>query len=340
MKPEAPAATADLVGHGWALDLLARSIERGRPSHAYLITGLPHVGKFSVALAMAQQLLCAAVPACGHCRHCSLATRRVHPDLRVLELPPERRNIPLRDVHEFMQGIALRPLEATRKVYVVRGAEDLAEEGANALLKTLEEPPPAVTIILTAPDPAGLLPTVVSRCQRIALHPVPPSEIAAHLVGRYEIDDDRADAIARASGGRPGWAILAAQHPGLMDERQTHARQLLDLLGADRLQRLQAADSLADRWTAHQDEVRGVLEAWTDVWRDALFVQEGVDDRVRSSELLPELRHTVSQLSAAGVQHALAFTLETADSLERNAHPRLALEAYTLLLPRLVAGRG
>jgi DNA polymerase-3 subunit delta' len=108
----------------------------------------------------------------------------VHPDLRVLERPPDRRSIPLGDVHEFLRGIALRPLEAARKIFIVRGGDDLAEEGANALLKTLEEPPPAVTMIVTAPDAAAVLPTIVSRCQRIALHPVAVAEIADFLVRR------------------------------------------------------------------------------------------------------------------------------------------------------------
>jgi hypothetical protein len=78
-----------------------------------------------------------------------------------------------------------------------------------------------------------------------------------------------------------------------------------------------------------------VLDIWADVWRDALFVQESLGDRVRSRELLAELNEVALHLTPAAVRDALERTLDVADSLERNAHPRLALEAYTLLLPRL-----
>src|SRR5207302_5803541 len=101
-----------LLGHGWALDALAGALAAGRATHAYLITGPAQVGKFTTALAMAQVLLCETGGGCGQCRHCLLAERRAHPDLRILERPSERRIIPIKDVHEFTQGIALRPLEA------------------------------------------------------------------------------------------------------------------------------------------------------------------------------------------------------------------------------------
>jgi DNA polymerase-3 subunit delta' len=329
-----------LLGHGWALELLRRSLATGRLAHAFLLTGQPHVGKFTTALAMAGVLLCAEGRGCGECRHCRLVTRRSHPDMRVLELPSERRNIPIKDVHEFMQGMALRPLEAERKVYVIRDADDLAEDGANALLKTLEEPPASVTIILTAPDPGALLETIVSRCQLLKLRPAPPDEIAAYLTVAHGVDPARAETIARASGGRPGWAILAAEHPELMEGRRQRATELLTLLGASRLDRLQAADALAGRWSGHADEVREVLEVWTDVWRDVLVAQEGLADRLHAPDLHDEIARVARDLPPDAVRSALEATIHTADALERNANPRLALEGYTLLLPRASAVAG
>ena len=157
------------------IELLARSLQHQHAAHSYLLTGPAHVGKFTTALAMTQLLLCEFSRACGECRHCRHVARQLHPDLSVLEIPADKKSIPLQDVHDFMHGMALRPLEAERKVYIIRGAEDLADEGANALLKTLEEPPPAVTIILTAPDAHQLLPTIVSRCQLLALRSSPPT---------------------------------------------------------------------------------------------------------------------------------------------------------------------
>lgn len=326
-----------LIGHGWALDLARRMRAAERSAHSLLLTGHPHVGKFTTALAMAGVFLCAEGRGCGTCRNCRLVARRVHPDLRILELPPDRRTIPIKDVHELLQGVALRPLEAARKVYIVRDADDLAEEGSNALLKTLEEPPPSVTMILTAPEPGTLLETIVSRCQLVRLHAAPLDEIRAYLVSRYGLDEGRADTVARASAGRPGWAIMAAEQPELVDGRRQRALDLLALLDGTRLERLQAADTLAARWTGHVEEVQDVLEVWAEVWRDLLLVQEGLGDRVRAPDLAEQLGRAAALLAPEAVRDALQKTLEVAAALKGNANPRLALEGYTLLLPRLRA---
>ncbi|MBM2809276.1 MAG: polymerase delta prime subunit [Chloroflexi bacterium] len=323
-----------LVGHRWAIELIERSRAAGHGAHAYLLTGLPGIGKFTTAMEIAQTLLCASSSACGSCRHCRLAARSVHPDLHLIEVPSERKNIPIKDVHEFLQGIALTPVEAACKVYIIRGAEDLAEEGSNALLKTLEEPPGSVTLLLTAPVTTAVLPTIVSRCQVIALRPVAEAEIAEHLAVEHGIEVGRARAIARASEGRPGWAITAAEHPDVMDERHRRARDLLDLLNQGRLERIRYADGLAEAWGKHTDDVRDTLKAWTEAWRDVLLTQRGLADRVRLIDIWDAVQETALQLSREAVVDALAATLRTADSLDRNANPRLALESYALFLPR------
>jgi DNA polymerase III subunit delta' len=339
VRTEASATPNRIVGHGWVLDLLAKQLAEGRVPHAHLIVGTPSIGKFTTALAMAQLLLCEHRTGCGVCRQCGLAGRLAHPDLRVLEIPSDRKNIPVAEVHEFVHGIALRPLEAERKVYVVRGAEDLAEEGANALLKTIEEPPPAVTIILTAPEPAAVLPTIVSRCQVVRLRPAARGEICAYLEARFSLAPDRADVIARASKGRPGWAVLAAEDPALVDERETRARELLAMLRGTRLDRLERADALAERWGKDADEVRDALDAWMELWRDLLLSQHGAAERIAFVGLAADIAELASALQPETVRHALAATLALATALDRNAHARLALETYGLRLPH-VPGRG
>ena len=330
---EIDSAAKEVLGHQWAVDFVGRSCQAGRGVHAYLLVGPPHVGKFATALVLARSLLCGQFPACGVCRHCILAGRRIHPDLRVLEIPPEHKTIPLRDVHEFTEGIALRPLEAARKVYILRDADGLSDEGANALLKTIEEPPPAVVILLTAPSVASLPATIVSRCQVIALHSVPSERIEAHLMGVLGVPPDQAAAIARASRGRPGWAIRAARDRALLDERRHRATDLLRLVGASRLDRIAYADEMAEKWSSGAEEVRDVLEEWADIWRGIMLRQEGVAPAFSDGEPA-DVDAAARTLSDTAVRDALAMTLDTASALDRNANGRLALEAYTLLLPR------
>ncbi len=334
-----PDSLPRLVGHQWALDAIARQAVSQRRAHAYLVTGPPHVGKFTTGLEIARLFLCAETPACGDCRHCRLAARRAHPDLRILEIPADRKTIPIKDVHDFMQGIALKPLEAALKVYVIRGAEDLSEEGANALLKTIEEPPPGVTLVLTAPSASALLPTIVSRCQTINLRRVPQQDIAEHLIAVHQMEPEQARVLAAASQGLPGWAIIATDKQELLEERHDRARDLLRLLSADRLERIRYADDLGDEWSNHADDVRDVLETWTDVWRAALLAQGGLGSRAVAVTGREDLGAAASILEPEAVQSALASTLELSESLDRNAHPRLALEAYVLHLPRLPAAQ-
>ncbi|MSQ24473.1 MAG: DNA polymerase III subunit delta' [Chloroflexi bacterium] len=318
------------IGHEWVIDFIRRVLAEGRAHHAYLLTGPTHVGKLTTALAMAQVLLCEKQTGCGQCRHCQLVGRRIHPDLRILELPADRRTIPIRDVHEFTQGIALKPLEAERKVYIIDSADLLSEDGANALLKTIEEPPPAVTLLLTATDPARLLPTVVSRCHRLSLRRVPAEVIQEHLTANLAVDASQARTIAELSHGLPGWAILAQQQPEIQDEQRQRGRDLAELLQSSRLDRLKYADTLADRWSGHNEQVLDVLEIWIDAWRGLALSKAGLTGQWQNLDLT-----SGQSLDLADVRTALAATLDTLEALKANAHPRLALESLLLLWPRL-----
>jgi DNA polymerase-3 subunit delta' len=292
------------------------------------------VGKFTTARAIAAVALCERQNACGQCRQCRLLAHGAHPDLRTIEAPPDRRSIPIKDLHELLQGLALRPLEAARKVYILRGAEDLAEDGANALLKSLEEPPPRVTFLLTAPSADVLLPTITSRCQLIALHRVAIEEIARHLMGTHHLEEAEAWRIARASDGLPGWAITAVNHPEIIDARRERLDILLGALSAPNLERLRIADALADRWSAHSDEVRATLEDWAEYWRDAALVRVGLTERTRHADLALHVVETAASCDAATIRKTAASTWRLLDALNHNAHPRLAIETYTLGLPR------
>ncbi|MEO6349975.1 MAG: DNA polymerase III subunit delta' [Candidatus Limnocylindrales bacterium] len=238
-------------GHRAALDFVERSIQTGHPPHALLLVGPDGVGKTTLAMDLASGLLCLdADPAARPCRAC-VACRKIdhrnHPDLHLLEPEGAGQQIRVGQIQALAAELALLPLEGRYRVAVVEHANRLNPDAQNALLKTLEEPPARVCLVLAADDAATLLPTVVSRCARLRLGPVAADTIAELLDEANLADRSQGSALARLAGGRPGAAVALARRPEAVMAQGRLARTLVDLLAADRRRRLGAqAELIAD----------------------------------------------------------------------------------------------
>lgn len=237
-------------GHPGALAFVQRAIELERPPHALLLVGPDRVGKATLALELAAGLLCldddpSARP-CGECAACRKVAHGNHPDLHRLEPEGAGQQIRVSQVHALVSELALLPLEGRFRVAVVERAHRLNPDAQNALLKTLEEPPAAVCLILAADDSSALLPTVVSRCARIRLSPVAADTIAELIEETGLADRARGAALARLAGGRPGLALALARRPEAVLAQARLARTLLDLVTADRRRRLSVQSGLLE----------------------------------------------------------------------------------------------
>ena len=164
-----------LTGHSRAIGLLRQSLGSGRLSHAYLFVGPAHVGKFTLALNLAQAVNCdGGDPPCQECVPCRRIAAAKHADIHIVDLlSVEKKEIGIRQVADMQTAAHLPPFEGRHKVFIFDRAELLSHEAANSLLKTLEEPPPNVLIILLTARESALLPTIASRCQRVELRPLP-----------------------------------------------------------------------------------------------------------------------------------------------------------------------
>jgi|UniRef100_A0A7V6DQ53 DNA polymerase-3 subunit delta' len=228
----APRFFRDILGQERVLTYLKSALSRGRLAHAYLFLGPEGVGKESVARALAGALNCVAPlkdgDACGVCPSCKRLAAGTHPDYLVIrptskERPPK---IVIEQIREFRRVTAYPPVAGGWRVTLIKPGEDMRDDTANALLKTLEEPPARHLLILTAGVEANLFPTVVSRCQKLAFTPLPYPVITRELI-RRDLTPSQAALVAALSGGSLGRA-LSLEPEELLRQRQ----QVLDALQA------------------------------------------------------------------------------------------------------------
>ncbi len=189
------------------------ALDAGRLSHALLVTGAPGLGKVELARALAWRLLCPEPReglACGQCRACRLLAAGTHPDLleETLELTDKgepRKEILIAQVRRLCDALMLTPQIAAGQVALIHPADALNRSAANALLKTLEEPPAGRHLILIADRPMRLPATIRSRCQGLRVELPPREEALAWLVSQGIASSDAAAAL-EAAGGNPGIA--------------------------------------------------------------------------------------------------------------------------------------
>jgi DNA polymerase III delta' subunit len=228
--------------------MIRHAIAAERPPHALMLVGPRGVGKTTLANDLAAGLLCLAedptARPCRNCRACRKVDHGTHPDVHRLAPAGAGGQVRLAQVQELQAELAFLPFEGRYRIAIVEGADRLNPDAQNAFLKTLEEPPPRVCIVLAVEDESLMLPTVTSRCARLALSPLPRSEVAALVSARGAVDAGRAAAIARVAHGRPGLALALARDAEVILVRDRLLRTLLDLSRADRHTRLGAVPAL------------------------------------------------------------------------------------------------
>lgn len=337
----------DIVGHEWAIDYLRRSIAGGRAAHAYLISGPASVGKALLALRLAQALNCETEgpDPCLTCRACKRIARGNHPDVRSAGMatqgqglkPDEaarQKDLKIDTVRAWQNDIALKPYEGRRRVFILHDAEKLNEAAANAMLKTLEEPPPYATLVLVANTSGDLLPTIVSRCQPLKLRPVPRPQIAEALRARYNLAASDAELLAAWSGGRVGWAFHMVEAPEELEARQTQLDALVELTVQGRGESFRWAEERAKEYrSGEQAAVFALLDLWQSWWRDIMLTAAGCPEQIMHVDRRDDLARAAARYRLADLHAFVARLDATARQLRENVNPQLALENVFLHLP-------
>lgn len=261
---------ADLVGQERVVASLRRAVDRERHamSHAWLVTGPPGSGRSNTARAFAAALQCER-GGCGECNDCRTSLNGAHRDVTLVRT--EKLSIGINEVRKLVMGAMMAPTSGRFQIIVIEDADRLTEGGANALLKSIEEPAPRTVWILCAPTPDDMVTTVRSRC-RLATLRTPPTESVAHLlVTRDGVDPVDADRAARAAQGHIGRARLFARDVDAWARRReiltighqvrglsqclSHAKRLVDTAAADATA---ATEKLDERETAELSESLGM----------------------------------------------------------------------------------
>lgn len=272
----------DILGHDKELSALRNAILNSRVAHAFIFSGPEGIGKRLAALGFARALNCAGFDgdSCGVCASCRMMDAGAHPNLlQVWPTVKERDDVlenaydgaglirisQVRDIQEFLRY----RIDGGKKAVVVDYAERLMPQAANAFLKTLEEPPAGSVIMLITSRPSDLLPTILSRCQRISFRPLPDEAISAMLVRDRGARRDVADAVARLSCGSISKALRFVGE-GAYESRGEILRRLSALTATDTDELLRFAEDLSK-----MDGLPEVLEFMKGWYRDRLVTREG-----------------------------------------------------------------
>ncbi|MGB9641101.1 MAG: DNA polymerase III subunit delta' [Anaerolineales bacterium] len=327
----------DFLGNEWAVEHLRKHASDRAPRHAYLIFGPAGIGRRTLALRFAMALNCTqptlAGDACGMCRACSLLAKMQHPDLEVVQANQAAGQLKVDQIRELQHRLALAPYEARYRIALLLNFERANASAANALLKTLEEPPERVILILTADSPESLLPTIVSRCEGIRLRPVEMDYLAALLISRLGISAEQAQLLSHLSNGCPGLAIQLHDEPHRIAEWQAGVQAHLHLLTESWIERFALAEHLAKE--KDRQRLMLTLQCWLSFWRDVLISSNQASSSLTNINLKEEISNTAQKITWQQAFASMSAIQKTITLLDSNVNTRLALENLMLQLPQL-----
>jgi DNA polymerase III subunit delta' len=331
-----------IIGQERAKEFLKGVLAGGKLPHAYLFTGISGVGKSTAALSLAMILNCRTSPgvdSCGICPACRQIMGGNAPDF--ITIQPEGRSIKIEQIRELNRAIGFAPVSGRYRVFLIRQAETMTEEAANSFLKSLEEPPPGNLFILNATEPLDLLPTIVSRCQRVPFHPLSPQRITEALVQRMGLEEGKASVLAHLSEGSLGKATKMGQGD-FFRKREAWLSVLWKMYALSGIEAMEAVlESVKEGKTGDPEETAesstiDMLGVWKSWYRDLLVIKvEGSPRLLIHADLSRELKSFESRFTLDQLLESFSLIEKGQRDLRRMRNKLLVAGKTALVLRRL-----
>ncbi len=296
------------------------SLSTGRIGHAYIFHGPGGVGKKLTALNFAKAANCLAEEAarpCEACASCKKIASFNHPDLSILMPEKEGASIKIEAIRGLIKDIGLKPYEGRKKFYIIDGAQFMTEEAANALLKTLEEPPSDSVLILITENLGSLLSTIVSRSQVVKFFPLRVDEVRDILVKAYAVDPARSHVLSHLSSGRLGEALK-------YNDKDFFARRerIISALSSGKF-----FESDFDKLT--KAELKMYLNIMLTWYRDILVTKASGGDGsgVVNADKLEAISREAASTGFEHLEKVIRQIISTAFYVDQNVNPKLAMAA-------------
>jgi DNA polymerase-3 subunit delta' len=328
--------TWNLIGHEWAVQLLRGHIEKNSMRHAYLFTGPPGIGKKNLAINFIQAITCSEggiTAPCLKCSTCQRMQRLEHPDLFPVQVEKGSTRIKIDQIREIVHSLSLSPYEISRRFGLLLNFETATISAQNSLLKTLEEPPGKVILILTAKSPESLLDTITSRCEVIKLHPVPISTTQEGLIQHHNIPEDTALFLAHISGGKPEMALKYHQDPSTLEHRASLLEDHKMIMIGNTVDRFTYASKMEKDPSIAFD----LIDIWSSLWHDILLQTSQSSAPLQNIDQEEPIKNIAQQIDRKTAQDAVNSFRRAYELLLDNANLKLTLEDLFLQLPRLKA---
>jgi DNA polymerase-3 subunit delta' len=325
------AAFSDILGNEQIIRHLQNAIRMDKVSHAYILNAPDASGKMMIAEAFAAALQCEkkGIEPCGTCHSCKQAISRNQPD--IIYVQHEKPNtIGVDDIRQQVnQDIRVKPYASPYKVYIVDEAEKMNVQAQNALLKTIEEPPAYGVILLLTTNADSFLPTILSRCIRLNLMPVPGDQLKAYLMEHCDVSEEQADLCVAFSQGAVGKAMALAGSEHFNEIRESAVQLLKRIKDIDLTEMIAAVKHIGE-YKLEVNDYFDIMMIW---YRDVLLYKATADvNGLIFKDEIYEIKKQANTSSYHGIELMLESLEKAKTRLNANVNFDLVIELLLMTL--------